>query len=279
MEIKSYPDASLILEKDLKSYVKSSIECWWSDPFAELMMCIDEKCWSIYSIQDVYWSVEDYRNRKEDKEFKCECGCDTELMYKPEEFIELVKEYVKGEVSVVLLMVDDEVEGFWVLSKWKLRDVMYSSLNWRPDSWNIEESISALSEKLFWIVDWWNKEVVCSHQIYVSPKFREGNITLDILKKLFSINPSFEWLPIVWETRFNSKFYPITRAKWYKDLVHDKYGSVLQYAENFSEINNFYQNVSSFSDKWLFSEIIKYKRESKKILANNPDFLKRKKYI
>jgi hypothetical protein len=190
-----------------------------------------------------------------------------------------VKEYVKWEVSRVLLIDDNEkVEGFGVLSKDTLENIIYKIFDSRPWSWDREKAILEISKKIFWNTDSRNKEFICSHQIYISPFAREWNIAVDLLRELFSLNESFRWLPIIWETRYDSKFYPVTKLMWYQDILDDKYWTVIQASNSYNFVLDLFNSINSFSDKKVFKQILNFKKESVNILKAKSSFLFQKFY-
>jgi len=275
MELKSFPNASDIPEKYLPSLVKSEIECWGSRPFDEFMKCTDKSCWKMYAIEDVYWSVENYRNRKEDKEFNCDCWCQAELYYKPEEFIEVVREYIKWEVSAVLLLVNEEVEGFWVISKTTLLEAINIEFATRPLSYDKQEILKELSEKIFWIENASEKEIIILHQIFVSEFIRWWWIGKKLLENLIKTN-SNKNLPFLLETRYDSKFYPISRFMWFENLVNDNHWYIIQYNKEKTFINS--KNLNKFLNQ-ISNNFELYKKEALEILKFNPIFSYKKKYI
>lgn len=284
MKILSYKKASDIEEKYLSSLVDSEIECWWQKPFDEYKICKNPECKAVYSIEDIYENLRNYRNRVDNtisENFRClDCDSKTEFIYEKNEFVEIIKEYIKWEVSRVLLIDElEKVEGFWVLSKDSLENIIYKIFDSRPWSWDKEKAILEVSKKIFWNNNSRNEEFICSHQIYISPFAREWNIAVDLLRELFSLNESFRWLPIIGETRYDSKFYPITRIMWYQDILNDKYGTVLQASSSYDFVLNLFKSIQSFYDKTIFKEILNYKRESSIILKENINFSKQKFYI
>jgi len=270
MNLNKYKNASDIPTKLLKNLVKSEIECWWSSPFDEFMRCSDQKCWTIYSIEDVYWSIENYRNRTFDKEFYCDCWTRTEQFYKPWEFYTLVKEYIKWQVSAILLLDNEEVEWFGIISKTTLWNLINLEFATRPWSYDKKDLLKNLSQEIFWIENANNKEVIVLHHIFVSEIFRWKGFWKEILKSM--LNLSSNWIPILLETRFDSSFYAISRSLWFQNLVTDKYWYVVQF--NINDLNSI---LELFLNLW--NEFNFYKSEALKILENNPKFLLKKSYI
>lgn len=274
MEIKNYVKSSDIPQKYLKSLVKSEIECWWSAPFDEFMICNDHNCWTIYSIEDVYWSIENYRNRKEDKEFRCECGCETEQFYKPEEFIKSVKDYIKWEVSSVLILIEEDVEGFGVISNTTLWELINMEFATRPSSYDKNILLNELSKKIFWLENAEEKEVVILHQIFISEFIRWRGNWKKLLNNLLTINPNKN-LPFILETRYDSQFYSISRSMWFENIINDKFWYVVQYnnKKSFISLNNFNEYLNQISIKFEF-----YKKEALDVLNSNIGYLSKKKY-
>ncbi len=283
MKIETYKKASDIPKKYLPSLVDSEIECWGSRPFNEYKICSNSECGAIYAIEDIYETIDNYRNRTDNEKannFECSCcNTKTEFIYEKQNFLEILKEYIKWEVSRVLLLDDNEnVEWFGVLSKDTLKNIIYQIFDSRPWSWDREKAILEISKKIFWNDNSREEEFICSHQIYISPFAREWNIAVDILIELFSLNESFRWFPIIGETRYDSKFYPVTRIMGYQDILDDKYWVVLQASNSYNFVLDFFNSIKSFSDKSIFKDILRYKKESLKILKENSNFTTQKFY-
>lgn len=274
MEIKSYREARDIPEEYLESLVKSEIECWGSRPFDEFMRCTNDNCWKMYSIEDVYWSVQAYRERKEYKRFLCECWCEAELFYKPEQFIELVREYIRWEVSAVLLVDSEKIEWFWIIHKTTLWDLLSLEFSTRPWSYDKNELLKWLSLELFGIEDASNNEVIVLHHIFVSEIFRWSSYWKNILEKLLMF--SIKWIPFLLETRYDSSFYAISRSLWFQNFQNDQFWYVIQFnnQESFLSLDAITKFLSEIWYSFNF-----YKNEALRILDFNPEFSLRKIYI
>lgn len=280
MNILEYKEAKYIPENLLQSLMKSEIECWWSEPFSEYKICSD--CKAIFSIEEVHGSVENFRNGENCWDnFQClECNWKTKYVYKTDDYFEHIKNYIKWDVLAILLVTPEKnVEWFGILSKSNLHSIIYDEIDSRPDSYDKNKAIQIISENIFSLYNTQNQEIVYSNQVYVSPSYRSWNTSFEVLKKLFTLNSEeFTGLPLVWETRYKSKFYPISRLMWYKDLMVDKYWNVLQYAPNYDSIVDFFNTVTSFLSKGIVKWMLWYKKEAENILKNNPSFLSRKFY-
>lgn len=280
MKIETYKKAINIPEKYFESLVDREIECWGSRPFDEYKICANPECKAIFSIEDIYETTWNYRNRENEEkseDFKCTCcNSKTEFIYEKTNFLEVVKEYIKWEVSRVLLTHNNEkVEWFWILSKTTLSWAINYEFATRPNSYDKEELLKTLSKKLFWTENARNEEITLLHQIYVSKKFRWYWFWKQILKKILE----FKWsddIPILLETRYNSEFYPISRSIGFENIMNDKYWYICQYIP---KKNNFrwgdtYKILEKISKKFTF-----YKKEALEILSLNNSFTLQKFYI
>jgi len=279
MQIKKYKDASKIPEKYLKSLISSEIECWGAEPFDEYKICVSESCKRIHSIEEVHGDIENFRKNKESwDDFLCrECNSKTENIYDKNNFWEVIKEYIKWQVSAVLLLSEeDRVEWFWIISKTNLESLMDNEFNTRPNSYPKEETIKKLSKTIFWREDATLEDVICFHQIYVSPEFRDANISLKLLRELFFINPEYKKIPVVGETRYDINFYTILRVMWSENICNDKYWYVLQYISRYKKMYEFLSENIWF--KKVISIMKKFRIDSKNILKENPSFLDAKFY-
>lgn len=252
MEIKAYREAKKIEKKYFSSLVDSEIECWWQSPFDEFLICKNESCRSLFSIEDVYENLENYRNRQDDKlskDFKCNsCWSDTEFMYEKEKFMQIIKEYVKWKVSAVLLIDDnDKVEWFGVLAKWSLEKIINYELATRGESsYDYDKLFDILKNKRY---SW---DISLLHQIYVSPKYRWKWYWIEILKQLLDFYENKN--SMILETRYDSEFYPISRSLWFENILADKYWYISQYLEKWVDVKTILETI-----KWNF---YKYKEEA-----------------
>lgn len=284
MRLESYKEAKNVPEKYLSSLVDAEIECWWSKPFSEYRICQNDKCWATYSIEDVYWSVEEYQDkfRKSNliDKFDClECKTETWYVYEKEKFLELMKEYIKMQVSAVLALSEKhEIKWFWVLSKTNIESLLNIEINTRPWSYNMNEILDFFSKKFFSENNISDKELLCLLHIYISPSNRGKNICFELLKKLFLLKKDNKDIPIVMETRYDSKLYPISRLMWFEDMLNDKYWYVLQYLSKFSLLIDFFNNNNNFFTDELKIKKNFFKKYANDILLNNPTFWIRKFY-
>jgi GNAT superfamily N-acetyltransferase len=264
MEIQVFKEASKIPEKFLPSLVDAEIECWWSEPFKEFLKCSDPKCWKLHSIQDIYWSLKVYRERKQDKTHICECSYECEEVYPKEDFLETAREYVKWKVSAVLLINNELlVRGFWIISANTLWNLLDFELATRPNSYNKKELLRELSRVIFNKDEASNEDITILHQIFVWEELRwtwYGRLILEELIKLSKEN----WLHLITETRFDSNFYPITRSLWSENVTNDKYWYIIQFLEHQKLLTEIWERIS----KWFSF----YKDEATKILQQNPSF-------
>lgn len=278
MNIEFYKHAKDIPETYLTALVNAEIECWGSSPFSEYRICND--CSAIFSIEEVHWNFKNFKLSKSSEDFECtECFCSTRLFYEKEIFIKQIKEYIKQNVSATLLIWEKKnIWGFWVTTTKDVEDLLDLELNTRVWSYNKEKVLSKISEEVFNLDNCSEEEISCLHQIYLSPDFRNWNLAFLVLKNMF---PPLEWnknLPIITETRYDSKFYSISRAMWFTDLIADKYGYVIQYIKHYSEILDFFNNHDSFFDQRISNKRENYKKTALTILAKHSEFKKRKFY-
>lgn len=264
MEIQVFKEASKIPEKFLPSLVDAEIECWWSEPFKEFIKCSNPKCWRLYSIQDVYWDLKTYRERKKEKIHTCNCWSQCEEVYPKKDFLWIFKDYFKWKVSVVLLLNDnEEVRGFWIVSANKLWNIIDLELATRPNSYDRWELLRELSKTIFGIDDASWEEVTIWHHIFVGEEFRWTWYWKFILDEILKLSKDY-WLNIVVECKFDANSYPITRSLWAKNIINDKYGYVVQFLEYQNLMWEIWEKISSLF--WF------YKKEAMKILKQNPHF-------
>lgn len=276
MDILSYKQAKDIPEHLLVSLAKSEVECWWSEPFSEYKIC--EECSAIFSIEEVHWSVKKFRNSETNWDiFEClECSWNTKYMYKINDFFDMIKEYIKWDVSAVLLVTPEKtVEWFAVLTKTTINWIVENEFNTRPNSYNKQELISLLLNE-YPFIGW--QEVICLHQIYINKYFRWNNRAFNVLKKILTINELYYNLPILLETRYDSRFYPITRYLWSQNLIDDKYWYVVQIIKNGLLFIKYLEKVLFEMKEKKLNVFFPFREESKKNIEKNIHFLERKFY-
>ena len=281
MQIQSYKRAADIEEKYLPQLAKRQAECWWAKPFEEYLICVNKKCRAIFSSQEVLWDVMRVRHTPTQQiNFCCtECWDTTQEIYNPHKFIKIMKEYFLWAVSSILVTDEsDQVEWFGFVTKTTIRSLMEREFNTRPHSYDIEGAIKALWKKLYSSENSEHKNVICFNQIYLSPVVRSSKLSYEVFQKLFEINKDeYANIPLVWDTRYDNDFYPIIRSIWAEDILEDKYGYALQSLTRYWNVLDFLEKHNWFSD--FIGSMIKYKKQAREILKNNPNFTQRKFYI
>lgn len=272
LKYQHYPDASEIPNHLLREIFERQIIAWWEKPFSEYKICTNTSCGRIYSIEDVHGSVSNMAQSGDD--FCCiEDGCwsSTDYVYKSEEFFQAVQEYVQHNVSMVLLTTQqDELKGFWVLSQWTIDSVVKGEFATR-ESYDVDLLIKKLSTKLFWRYDAADERVICFHQIFIDADTRkeEPDAAFNLLRELFFVfSEDFYDIPVVGETRFDIKFYAISRALWFENIMPDEHGYTVQGIQRYAEILEYLRTHPSITQ--MFPAMFKYMKEAKRILKENP---------
>ena len=281
MEIKTYKNASKIEERYISDLALRQAECWWAKPFEEYRICNNRWCRAIFSTQEVLWDIMKIREIESSWSisFCCkECWDNTQEIYKKEEYIETMRAYLLWQVSALLLVDDnDVVEWFGVISKTTIRGVAELEFNTRPGSYEIEETIKKIWKVLYDDKNAEDKDVICFHQIYLSPLIRNADLSYQSLKALFEINrEDYAETPTIWEAKYDNKFYPISRSIGFENIAHDAYWYVIQSIPNYSDVLNFL-DLHEWYQGFLW-EMIRFKRESRNILRKYPDITSRKFY-
>lgn len=237
MELITYKNASQVPEEFLPSLIDAQIECWWSKPFDEFKICNNNWCRAIYSIEDIYWSLEKYKSSEEQSlNFEClECWSETDFIYKKQEFLKIINEYFKDEVSLILVLNwKNLVEWFWLLKISSIESIVNLELSTRPNSYKKNYIAEKISSNLYWSNNFIQNKIICLHHIYTSPNIRNTWFWMLILKEMLKIMIE-KWLSWILETRFDSKWYLIAKAIWFEELCVDKYWYVLMYIKQIRE--------------------------------------------
>jgi len=269
-----YPIADDIPEKYMRQLFEKEVEVWGVEPFWEYKLCDNLECRRVFSIEDVHGEISKMHEKIYSwDDFCCrECSSETSYMYKSEEFYDIMKQYVKWNVSAVLLIWDeDTLQGFWVLSQGTIESVAHWEFQTRWWSYNPNDVIQKLSENIFSCNDAKDEDIVCFHQIHVSGRVRDAAISYKLMQELFFLTGEiYNNLPVVWETRYDSRFYPVSRSMWFDDIFDDPHGYVIQSIWKYAEVLQFLSHNTWFSD--FNKEMLGFKRNAKKILEKHPDY-------
>ncbi len=265
LEYKRFIDAAQIPESYMQQLFNLEVQVWWQEPFWEYKICDNEECRRIFSIKQVHWLSHEHDISRWDTFCCSECSSSTSYLYKSEEFYALMHEYVKNNVSMILLVWEgDVVEWFWILSQWTIGSVANFEFQTRPWWLLWEEIVENLSQRLFEKPDAGDEPIVCFHQIYLSEHVRDAAMSYKLLQELFFLVADvYQDLPVVWETLYNGRFYPVSRSLWFQDSVHDKYWYVIQYIEKYSDILRFLWENDGFQD--FQKDLVRYRRHWKAI--------------
>jgi len=280
MQIELYRSGEIIKKEDIWILADRQAECWWAKPFNEYRICTNTDCKAVFPIEEVLWDILNIRDSGLRKtSFNCtECSSETEEIYEKEYIIQAIKEYFLWEVNLLLIKdKQSSIEWFWVTSKTTIRSLMEVEFNTRIGSYETEEIIKKLGHILYGDENAEDKDVICFHQIYLSPLIRSSELSYTALKTLFEMNRNeYKDIPTVWETRYDCKFYPISRSIWFENLEHDKHWYVIQHIPAYSDVLDFLDSHSGYQS--FLWDMIKYKKESKKILKENPELVGRRFY-
>ena len=134
---------------------------------------------------------------------------------------------------------EKKVEWFGILSKNTALWLIENEFATRPWSYNKQELLRALLDVFSWDNRLLNKKLICLHQIYISPEFRKTYKVFDMLRDMFLLREQDSHLPVVMETRYDSRFFPITKKIWFNDILSDKYWYVIQYMSKYIDLSNF----------------------------------------
>lgn len=250
MEIKTFNKDNFPFEY-LDDLVDNQIKCWWEEPFWEFAKCSNSNCNKMFSIEDIYGDIKNYQDNFNELNNCCdECNSKTNLLYSKEYFRDIIIDYVKWNVELILLLENDKIEWFWIYNKKTLSEVIDYEWNLRPNSFKkecIEKNMKHLGLNN-------NQEVNLFQHIYISNDYRKGTLWYKLVNKFLDIED--KTLPSFLETKFNGEFYPVWRKIWYTNVLNDKYWYVIQIklpnkikektsfykqeANNILEINNYF---------------------------------------
>lgn len=267
MQIESYKHWNTIPDDLFSSMVQTQIECWWQEPFWEYMICENTQCRKIVSIE-LAEEIKDWS--------KISCPCCSggmKKIYEYSEFYDILKEYFNWKVSAILLLNEwesnKEILWFWSLSLTNIEGVVDLELATRPSSFHPATLKELLATHLFpgGIED---DNIVCCHQIYIAERIRTIALFWEMQTALMQTNPEYSDMPVVLETRFDSRLYPILRSVWFEDLTYDQYWYVVQYFPRFWDLIA-YVEEKKYLDMPV-SSLRRYRKHALKILNEHPEF-------
>ena len=281
MKTLSFPDARKMPKKYINSLVLPQIKCWWSEPHSEYKICNWKGCWKIFSIEKIHGKneVSDIHDSQADNYCCNECGNNTSFIYEPEEFSKLICDYISSKVSIVLLTSEeDDIVWFWVKTKTTVTNVCEHEFATRPWSYDNEKLAYTLSSNIFDDPNATDEELVLFHHIYVAPEVRNVRNSFKLLSDLFKQNPEYSNLPVIWETRYDGNFYPISRSIWFQNIIDDKYWYVVQSIDSHNKVSSFLERHEE-GYRGFLKQMRKYKDEALKTIEKYPHFSGAKYYL
>lgn len=232
MRLESYKEAKKMPEKYLPSLVDAEIECWWSRPFNEYRICDNDSCKAIYSIEDVYWNLSNFWNKNNhNNDFNCkECNETTTYVYEKEKFLNEISEYIKGDVSAILLLSNNDiVRGFWIVSRKTISSLIAVDFNTRPWSYDKTNLLNDLSINIFWKNNASDESVINFNHLFIWEELRKDKYGGIIMQRMLKLIKFYNDVPSVIETKKNSNVYNFMTRMWYQVLTSDKYWYVIMY--------------------------------------------------
>lgn len=211
----------------------SQAQCWWKEPFWECMICTS--CNRIHSIEDLscMWFCEDSFTFSWSHLPNClHCKKDElEFMYFDDSFGNIMREYIKWHVCLILLLTPQrDILWFWTMVKKQLKEILEYEMNTRPNSYDFDEVRNNI---WFWSQD----EILCLQQIYTDSRVRGSGMWIHILQEMFDFFSEFWDLPVLMETHYASPFYSLSEAMWFSDIwVSDRYWYTMKINTRFSSV-------------------------------------------
>lgn len=229
MKIEKYYNTSYIPQKYISSLIDAEIECWGSEPFWEFLKCRNPKCWQNYSIEDVYWNIQTYIENKNKKIFFiCQkCNWLTQNIYKKEEFTKLAIQYIKQKVNLILLINNNNIRWFWVITRTNLINLINIEFNTRKQSYNKRKLLSTISEDIFDVKNASKNDLLCFHQLFIWEELRGKWLWNKLTKEILGLKKETNNLPIFLETKKESIFFHTAKKLWFNELTKDKYWYII----------------------------------------------------
>lgn len=272
-----YPDASQIPENFLRQIHWHQVEWWWAEPYDEYKICATPGCWRLYSIDDVRGSLQEDDSEEDFTCWEENCEGETVFIYNTEAFYNNLIEYIQRNVSMVLLTNGDELKGFWMLSQWNIKSVAHIEFWGRPNGYTPELIVEKLSQDLFWVTDASEEQITHMFNVIIEPSTLRTHNAFALMQELFFAFAEDLYLyPVVKESHYADRMYPIARAMWFRNVVDNQYWYVIQTVDRYSEILNYFR-LHPWFIKMLW-DIHHYREEAKSIIEKNNWFIWNKYY-
>jgi len=266
LDFLSFSHDNPLSQKHFDSLVKAQIYCWGREPFWEFKKCCNASCGKVFSI-DAYFKAPSLNQDFLHKNFQClECWSDTESVYEWGDFSEELRVYFSQEVQGILLVHEDEVRGFNVLRKTDAKWLFEYEFSTRKNGFQSPELSEIIIQTLGQC-----KSLICWQHLFIDEPFRSEELFWDMLYRL-SIQQDGQDIPVIVETRYESRVYPFLRLLWFQDVCQDKYWYVSLFFPNFKQLKNnilHRKNHSPTSISQLKGFLRIARQKSKEIHQNN----------
>jgi len=230
IKIVTYPDMSKLEELRLKSLAELEREVWGY--YGEYAICSDINCRAVQSISEVYDGVDDEENFIRLAELEkngallpdCPvCKQSSELFFPPNIMTKFLKHQFSSEIFGALLIDQNkDVQGCTIASRGKLVNI-FNSFNYRL-SYPQKEWLASIADCLGEEYKDGLKDVVSWNRLEIAHDLRGRGYFFPLLKALLDLHREYDNLPVIGDTRFESRVYPFLKAVGYQDIIADKHG-------------------------------------------------------
>ncbi|MBF0372990.1 MAG: hypothetical protein HQL39_06175, partial [Alphaproteobacteria bacterium] len=288
LELNSYQDMST-LDADLLGKLADKEREWWGyQGFGEYAICSHPSCRAVLSIDEVYAvsQGEDYQpltalERDGPRLPGCpECGGSTELLLPRALFIEYLRYYFSHGVYGTLLLDDERrIRGATVALRTSRRTALERIINYR-NSYRVDSCLAAISRTLGDTHESDGSEpVVCWSRVALGRDLRGRSHLHRIVSDLLALQPNNADLPLLGDTRFDTRLHPILKAIGFRDVATDAHGCVMITLKRQRTLTEAFALTPEEFKAQFDAEVTRCRDEQMTYLASHRPFASRKRFI
>lgn len=277
-----YPDLSTMDDDTLRSLVDKEREWWGYEGFGEYLICSNEACRAIQSIEEVYGvSQKNYvalAELEKDGPQKPPCPCcqsPTELLLDPEFYFKYNRDAFKdgSAFGTVVVNQNKEILGMNNAFHGSVHDLLASVINYR-NGYDVEACAARIADVLGVPLDQL-PDAVCYNKTALDRSLRGTSTFSSMTQTLFDMHPEYDPLPILTDTRFDTNVYPIYKAQGWHEIATDTFGHVLFVLDSYEKMKQLVALSRSEFRAQFGNGIREVRREQ---AAMNTDLLKQRKH-
>ncbi len=289
--IEVYPDMSDLQEPQLRVLTKFERTIFGGSDelgdFGEYAACTDVQCRSIKSIQEVHpdfdaagdVSLEELEARDEFELPSCDvCEKDMTLIFNPEVFWRFLKDYFKHREIVhqqaeviskvagaIMLDKNSTIMGSTVAYPTTMVDIVGENINYR-NSYDVPAVMNKLAEIMGLNSGAEAEQIlgICWNRIAFRKDAAGKGKFPKLVGSLFNLLSKYDDLPVVVDTRPDSRLYPLLKAIGFIDVMHDEHGWAIICLQTQAQLREAV-NMDAATFKEKHGEALRFERRQREL--------------